>query len=114
MCPLLLGLARSCSLCLSFPAQQCVQPPNPWCAVVKISPTSEPSLFRPDWREEPVVTDRLGTLPEDHIPAELIALIWHIDDESVQLLKNVRVMSMTLQKRLLDITRVLACIWLLT
>ena len=28
-----------------FPAQRCVQSPNPQCAVVKIPPTSELSLF---------------------------------------------------------------------
>ena len=30
-----------------------------------------------------ISADRLGTLPEDHIPAELMALIRHVDDESV-------------------------------
>ena len=55
-CPLLLGLAQSCSLHFGFPMQQCAQPLNSWCAVVKISPTSKPSLFCPDQRGEPVVT----------------------------------------------------------
>ena len=54
--PLLLRLAWSCSLCFGFPMQRCAQPPNSWCTVVKISLTSEPSLFRPDWWGEPVVT----------------------------------------------------------
>ena len=56
-CPLLLGLAQSCSLRFGFPAQQCVQPPNSQCAVVKIPLTSEPSLFHPDWRGELVITN---------------------------------------------------------
>ena len=30
-----------------------------------------------------ISADRLGTLPEDHIPAELMALIRHVDDESI-------------------------------
>ena len=56
VCPLLLGLARSFSLRFSFPTQWCAQPPNPQCAVVKISPTSELSLFHPNWWGEPVIT----------------------------------------------------------
>ena len=48
MHPLLLGPARSCSLCFGFPAQ--------WCTVVKISLTSEPSLFCPNQQGELVVT----------------------------------------------------------
>ena len=54
--PLLLGLAWSCSLCFGFPTQWCAQPPNPWCAVVKIFSTSEPSLFCPDQWGELVIT----------------------------------------------------------
>ena len=53
---LLLGLAQSCSLHFSFPTQQCAQPLNSQCAVVKISPTSELSLFHPDWQGKLVVT----------------------------------------------------------
>ena len=60
VCPLLLGLAQSCSLRFGFPVQQCAQPPNSWCAVVKISPTSELSLFRPNQRGEPVITQLLS------------------------------------------------------
>ena len=48
--------SRACSLHFSFPTQQCVQPLNSRCAVVKISPTPEPSLFHPNRRGEPVVT----------------------------------------------------------
>ena len=58
-CPLLLRLAWSCSLHFSFPTQQCAQPPNSWCAVVKIPLTSEPSLFCPNWWGELVVTASL-------------------------------------------------------
>ena len=55
-CPLL-GLAWSCSLCFSFPTQQCTQPPNSQFAIVKISMTIRPPvLFCPDWRGELVVT----------------------------------------------------------
>ena len=54
--PLLLRLTQSCSLRFGFPAQWCVQPPNPRCAVVKISLTSKPPLFHPDQQGEPVVT----------------------------------------------------------
>ena len=54
--PLLLGLAQSCSLCFDFPTQWCAQPPNSRCTVVKIPLTSEPFLFCPDRRGEPVVT----------------------------------------------------------
>ena len=54
--PLLLGLAQSCSLHFGFPMQWCAQPPNSQCAVVKISLTSKPSLFWPDWQGELVIT----------------------------------------------------------
>ena len=50
--PLLLGSARSCSLRFGFPAQRCAQPLNSRCAVVKISPTSEPPLFSVPTGEE--------------------------------------------------------------
>ena len=54
--PLLLGLARSCSLCFGFPTRQCVQSLNSRCTVVNIFLTSELSLFHPDRQGELVIT----------------------------------------------------------
>ena len=50
--PLLLRLARSCSLRFSFPTQRCALPLNSQCAVVKISLTSELPLFSVPTSEE--------------------------------------------------------------
>ena len=61
MCPLLLRLARSCSLHFGFSMQQCVQPLNSQFAIVKIFTTIWLfALFCPDQRGELVITGIMG------------------------------------------------------